>query len=341
MGMRGFSKPARRVLVVAVLVIGLMGLAPLSAKAASPPSKTFSISDAQAVEGSSGGCSGAGVVFTVTRSFKGGKANVTVSPDGTGTASLGTDYASGSVTASFKGGRTSTQVTIPVCQDTDVEPDETFGVILQSPEIGYTIATGSATGTIVSDEVCAPGSPGCGWKQGDMLSYNQSAWGDGTSAAGSLLAANFDSIFPADLVVGDAITARFTSASAVFNYLPASGVIGPLNSNLTDPATTSSGEFGGHVVALQINVEFSDADLLASTTALGDLRICDFNVISAVNGMTVRQFLTLANFILGGGTGAQIDADEASAVAFLINNSFVSGSPSTFAQDHLVIGPCP
>jgi hypothetical protein len=179
------------------------------------------------------------------------------------------------------------------------------------------------------------------WQQGDLVTYDQNDWGDGTSAAGSLLAANFDSIFPADLVVGDAITARFTSATAVFNYLPASGVIGPLTNNSTDPTTTSSGEFGGHVVALTINVEFSDADLLANTTALGDLRICDFNVISAVNGMTVRQFLTLANFILGGGTGAEIDADEASAVAFLINNSFVGGSPSTFAQDHLQPGPCP
>jgi len=132
----------------------------------------------------------------------------------------------------------------------------------------------------------------------------------------------------------------FTSAGAVFTYLPALGAAGVLTGSLHNPTTSSSGEFGGEVLALQLNVDFSDADLLANTTPLGDLRFCNFTAVPVLNGQTVRQFLATANTILGGGS-APYGASTASIVASLINDAFADGTPSIFAQTNLFVGACP
>ena len=182
---------------------------------------------------------------------------------------------------------------------------------------------------------------GCGWQQGDLVTFDQANWGTSTTAAGALLAANFSSLYGAtDLVVGGIRTMRFSSHATVYSYLPASGLPGVLTFSLGDPTSTSSGEFGGEVVALQLNVDFSDADLLANTTPLGDLRFCNFTAVPVLNGQTVRQFLATANTILGGGS-APYGASTASIVASLINDAFADGTPSIFAQTNLFVGACP
>jgi len=61
--------------------------------------------------------------------------------------------------------------------------------------------------------------------------------------------------------------------------------------------------------------------------------------VPEVNGLTVREFLDLANDILGGNTNAIIDADLASFVASELNSAFTNGIPSSFALNNLVM-PC-
>lgn len=185
---------------------------------------------------------------------------------------------------------------------------------------------------------CTPGAPGCGWDPGDMRTNTQAAWGDPGSSAAALLSANFFSLYGSSLVIGGAATITFTSAGAVFTYLPALGTPGVLTGNLQDPQSTSAGEFGGELLGLQLNADFSS--LLANSVALGSLRICNFSLFPSLNGQTVDQFLATANHILGGGS-APFGATEATAVARLINLAFVSGTPSTFAQQSLVAGACP
>jgi CSLREA domain-containing protein len=187
---------------------------------------------------------------------------------------------------------------------------------------------------------CTPGAPDCGWQTGDLVTWNQSAYGDGTTTAGSLLAATFDTVYISDLVIGDTITAHFTSAGAVYNFLPQGGASGPLSQNVSNPTITPAGEFAGHMVALTINIDFSNAGQLPSTMPLEGLYICGYDDVLAVNGMTIGQFFDLANFILGGGAGAPIDAELASLVAFQLNNAFLAGNPSTFAQNNLRVGGC-
>lgn len=186
---------------------------------------------------------------------------------------------------------------------------------------------------------CTPGAPGCGWSADDMRTATQAAWGDTSSSAYGVLAANFSSLYGANaLVVGGTNSLRFTSASAVDVFLPASGSPSVLTATLTNPMSSSAGEYGGQVLALQLNTDLSS--LLGNSVALGDLRICGFSAVPSVNGQTVDEFLTTANWILGGGS-ATFGAATANVVANLINNAFVDGAPSTFAQENLVAGPCP
>ena len=93
-----------------------------------------------------------------------------------------------------------------------------------------------------------------------------------------------------------------TSSSALSTYLPSSGLPAPLSATLVDPTSSGSGVFGGEVVALRLNVDFSDAGYMPGllAVALGDLVIHDYAALPEINGLTVRQFLDQANVTLGG-----------------------------------------
>jgi len=135
---------------------------------------------------------------------------------------------------------------------------------------------------------------------------------------------------------------EFVRADAVFNYLPQSGPPGPLNADLLNPTSSPSGAFGGDVVTLKLNVDFTDAGLMlgSSGLAFGDLTLCNFTTLPGLNGLAVRQVLPIVNTLLAGGSAGFTIAELAPVTAQL-NTSFVSGFVSSFAQDHLVNGACP
>jgi hypothetical protein len=100
--------------------------------------------------------------------------------------------------------------------------------------------------------------------------------------------------------------------------------------------------FGGNVLALQIDVDFSDAGVLGGTSGLrlGDLLLCDVSGQPGLDGTTVRQFLAIVNNVLGGGSGPY-SIDDLDPITFELSRAFVNGDPSTFAQQHLFSGSCP
>jgi hypothetical protein len=71
----------------------------------------------------------------------------------------------------------------------------------------------------------------------------------------------------------------------------------------------------------------------------GDLTLCGLTNTD-LNGQSVRQFLNVANTALGGGTTTDSIADLNSLSADL-DASFSGGTPSSWAQAHLVDGSCP
>ena len=177
-----------------------------------------------------------------------------------------------------------------------------------------------------------------GWSNGDMLTYSQEDWGTSSTDAGILLLANFNSHYLNDLIVGGNYTLTLTNADAVFTLLPALSSASALNGNYVDPQTSVAGELAGEVVALKLNVDFSDFNLLSSKVPFGDLVFKNFSTQPILNGQSIRDFLATSEYILGGGQGAPFGAGIAAAIARILNGAFRNGVPSEFAQDHL--SPC-
>jgi hypothetical protein len=194
---------------------------------------------------------------------------------------------------------------------------------------------------------CVVGATGCGWHTGDLVTHASVTWGD-TGVVPDLFKSTYDSLylFLSDLLtVGSnpGYTLTFTSPEAVIAYLPSSGAPGPLTVSLLDPTSSASGSLGGEVVALNINLMYTDANQLGAATGVsfGDLHVCGLtDTTSAFNGNTIRQVYDVANSILGGASSSITPFDLYVTLSG-INFGFESGNVSTFAQAHLVNGACP
>jgi hypothetical protein len=187
------------------------------------------------------------------------------------------------------------------------------------------------------------------WQDGDLTTYDQSAWGDPSSVAATTLTADFGSVYASMLGVVEVgipgtagFSIQFSSSAAVTDYLPSVGTPGALSADLADPITSPSGNFGGATLGLQLNVDFADASDLSANSGLkfGDLTVCGLTSDTDLNGQTVRQVLATENTALGGGTTTN-SIDDLGGIATNLNNSFSGGTVSTWAQDHLQPGSCP
>jgi hypothetical protein len=201
----------------------------------------------------------------------------------------------------------------------------------------------------VAASVCAPGAPGCGWHDGDMITYVQGSWGGdpGLDAGAALLTADFDTLYGASGGVGvgsvSGFTMVFTSVTTVLAYQPSIGPYGPLNASVFDPISTASGAYGGEVLGFQFNVDFTDANLLhgASGLRFGDLTLCGLSGAQApLNGGSVRQLLAIENSVLGAQSSV-VSLADLGTLPNDINGAFFNGTASTFAQAHIVNGACP
>jgi hypothetical protein len=178
---------------------------------------------------------------------------------------------------------------------------------------------------------------------GDFTTYGPAAW-QSNSTANNLLLSDFSIVYNAGggdgtLVVGIGNSISFTSSSGLFNYLPGAGPTGALVQDYEDPTTTSSGAFGGEVVALRLNVDFSAAGFLPGTSGIpfGNLYLTGFDpALAGLNGMTVSQFLTLNETLLGGGSGIYtiLDID---LLDDQLNTAFDPSSDLSFADAHLTV----
>tara|TARA_R110002049_G_scaffold54526_3_gene151716 strand:+ start:1384 stop:7320 length:5937 start_codon:yes stop_codon:yes gene_type:complete len=112
------------------------------------PLPRVSIADASVTEGDSGTVN---MVFTISIDAVSADAVMIDYATSDGTAAAGSDYTSTSGTATIAAGVNSTQISVPVNGDTDVENNENFTVSLSNP-VNVTVQDGSATGTINDDD---------------------------------------------------------------------------------------------------------------------------------------------------------------------------------------------
>jgi hypothetical protein len=179
------------------------------------------------------------------------------------------------------------------------------------------------------------------WKTGDMTTYTQADWSN--SQVAPFLLNNYNAVYASteDVIeIGNptGFGLIFTNVQQIITYLPSEGPPATLDSSLINPITTASGAFGGDVLALKLNVDFSAAGLLPGSSEIpfGQLVLTGFQGTSfaGLDGITVSQFLALDNLALGGrSTGFSIaDLDLLTAQ---LTGSFFKGYPQTFSQDHL------
>ena len=203
------------------------------------------------------------------------------------------------------------------------------------------------TGTGINLETCStqivPREP---WKTGDIITYPQEAWGTMGTTAGSLLISNFSTVYPpGELEVGipgAGNSIALTGSSFVLALLPTSGADRQLLADETNLTSTTSGSFGGDVIALRLDVDFSDAGVTLGRLGIpfGNLTLCGVPTLPNLNNMTVRQFLGQVSSLLGGGPGIYT-INQLSGVNDDLTNAFADGIVSAFADDHLFYGMCP
>ncbi|MBU2447491.1 MAG: CIA30 family protein [Bacteroidetes bacterium] len=167
---------------------------------------------------------------------------------------------------------------------------------------------------------CRPTTSECDLK--NFVTYTQGGWGSpDNSVPGNIRKTYFSQVFPSGLVVGGTKTLKLTSASKVRDFLPQGGIAAALDKNYTDPSTTSAGVFAGQVVALKLNVAFSDAGVLGvNGVKLGELVVTQ----GTLAGKTVYEVLNIANVLLGGGTSSYTITQLYEA-ATKINENFDDG----------------
>jgi hypothetical protein len=189
---------------------------------------------------------------------------------------------------------------------------------------------------------------------GGFVTYTQGDWPSDPTAM-ALLENNFGNVYASNgftLDVGVGYSISFDGAIAIINYLPSPGLAAPLTSDQLDPTTTSSGVFAGDVTALALDVDFSAAGLLGtSTMPYGNLVMTGWSGdLAGLNGMTVNDLLAVAEAELGGSSTTYPIADLDSVVAqtsaaFPAGSTIVNGMVTItdgefvgtlpFATDHL------
>ena len=155
--------------------------------------------------------------------------------------------------------------------------------------------------------------------------YTQGGWGSpSNSSPGQIRDLFFNNVFPSGLVVGGTNTLTLTSAQAVKDFLPSGGTPAGLSQNYTNPTSSiSAGNFAAQVVALTLNVKYSEAGHLGSnSTSLGDLEFVGGDFI----GKTVNEFLAIANDALGGNTNTGYTYSQLNSAATTVNENFDNGT---------------
>jgi hypothetical protein len=163
------------------------------------------------------------------------------------------------------------------------------------------------------------------------VTYTQGGWGSPPNGnnPGSLLKNKFSYVLGSYVTIGGTKYLKFTSAYAIERFLPQGGTPNKLLANATDPTTSAAGVFAGQVLALKLNVEFSNKGV--TETGLGSLKLKNgyCGVASCpLQGKTVNEILAIANSVLGGGA---LPAGVASIsvlndIVDKINNNFDNGA---------------
>jgi hypothetical protein len=244
--------------------------------------------------------------------------------------------------------------TADACTGTRLAPKKTCTVTVKYAPT----RNGTDVGTLAAASPNAPTanvnlSGTSAWSNGDLTTFDQLTWGapvvPGEVGAPEILHDNYSFVYAPTFglfqigLASGGFSILFTDSMYMTDYLPAVGELGPLDANLLNPLSSSSGSFGGEIATLKLNIDFADAGLLPGNSGLklGDLTVCGLTTATDLNGQSVRAVLGVDNIALGGGATADSILDLYQTTAQLNTVFSFGGTPTTWAQDHLVNGTCP
>jgi hypothetical protein len=168
-------------------------------------------------------------------------------------------------------------------------------------------------------------------------SFSQGGWGSDPHGnnPGQLLSSLFVAQYGTGGVkVGNTANwMQFTSASGVDAYLPAGNTPGTLSMQYTNPTSTSSGVFGGQVLALRLNLDLG-LKIPGAVHGMGPLILTGTG--TSLDGQTVSQILAAAEAALGGGSlPAGYSISLLNDLVDQLNNAFDGCVTSVWASEHL------
>lgn len=165
-----------------------------------------------------------------------------------------------------------------------------------------------------------------------LVTYSQGAWhapAQGNNI-GAIRDAQFSTVYPGGLILGDPnhFTLRFTSPQAVAQFLPAGGQSQVLTQHFTNPANANQmGSWAGQIAAAMMNVDFEENGFLGN--GVNHLKDLVF-LAGPFSGMSIGNFLQVANMALGGGGLSGFSINEIAYAAEQINTNFENGDLNYF-----------
>jgi hypothetical protein len=184
-------------------------------------------------------------------------------------------------------------------------------------------------------EYCKQNCPPPG-ECGQLTTFTQGGYGNdrGNGAGTSYMVANFAAAFPNGITIGCAgdNTVKMTSAAAIQAFLPTGTTPSTLTGSFGDGATPDN-VLIGQVLTLALSVGFDnhDPNFGSATIHLEDMIIGGSGPFA---GKTVKQFLQIANDVLGGCSNA-FTPSQVNDQADEINNNYDDGTQD---NGHLI---CP
>ena len=161
-----------------------------------------------------------------------------------------------------------------------------------------------------------------------IQTYSQDAWHSAANGnnIGNLRDAYFPAVFPEGLVIGDPLhhTIRFESSQTIADFLPATGFSQMLSQSAINPLNAAGiGLWAGQIAAAMLNVAFDEAAVYPQH---GPNQLKDLVFIAGpFKGMSVKNFLSLANKAIGGGGTDGFSINEIAYAAEQINLNFENG----------------
>ena len=225
-------------------------------------------------------------------------------------------------------------------------PTGTYTISVVMPPQGWTNTSQTSQSMTLSSDTTQNFGMTRNFTSAFINSYTASQWSANT---GGYLKTDFSNVYPGNVIqTGEAspgFSVTFGSPnfanSNLTHYLacPSGTPSVVLDQNYLEPINYPGGMLGADVMALRLNLDYSNAGIGSFSSNFGNLTLYNYNSADGplLDNCTVSQILQTANQILGGTMPVPqgYSINDYDALVSLINQAFQPGSDYSWANGHL------